>query len=1036
MTRLHLHRSVALRARGLAADETGSVLVFTIGVFLFLFVLILSVYSLGEAIRQKEELQNACDAAAHAGAVAQADDLSRIAVLNRALSWNYVQMTKLQMDYITYNWLRVTCDKFAEDKQKCLAHTNPLDLIPDRSRGYAFIPDILDDTVFSGLKTGTLGIPTEEEHISIYGVDIGWATKWLVFNCYHNIHNNGDNRISNYIGMRDGNSAPEEGRAEEIRINGHDLDDLSLRFRAGARSGAPYGGDLDLVSDGKVVQSAILKELESRYGGYGCPDLQNQIETCKGQAAVYAALIGDVNREMKEDIASAVRETLRQNLPRMGDADPEDDVLGDYFWFCAGGTSIGPREYETADEAADGEGGGEGADDGADDGGEDGGEGGKAYASFFSGLRNTEQDEMVFLNMADGLPANARVTLADYFADKDSDAIDGGGLDQWFIRCLPDESKMNGAGEGAANSTCGGESGVCVERNWVAPTPGIIRCYKNANYHDARSNGLIPPYGVHRGNYLFDGVQKFFESLAGAVGDAIAQVLSRVSFIMRIPFLGDYIKDAISDSASKIVSEALSAVTGGMNSDIVVPSCYNARNAFPDTCAAVPDSWGLVAEYKWAAAYWLCIYEATGVAPLLGYAHIDLAFPGVSHTWEYFNWHDDKTGTYTVDHRTDDIDLCVHIPFPLGAMCGGASETGYQPGGLFDFLEDVKKNFPRNIIGSPSSNESVGHSRDGYRAGCIFIDGEPFKKGCEHNEVLPNGLGSNTLLKSYVRVYGDDRDAYDENYCGTFSMPWLLNENFFNGGGTILVGLARKRRNVFEAIVGGNIPEDSLHAPFSPPDGSHVVALAAARAAYAPRQGNKTAAGDDTENAAGGRRYDLHYDAVCKDLKPKIMRGGHPKAEWEALAAELESAPYWIGCVCTGSDGNKADSDKMAQTANRLRRQWNLCQTDWDGVLLPLRFSRAAIREFNSNPAGDNPATASGDASPEWGPFASDLGEDDAVFELAQILTMIEESEGNGSMLWHSFDETKKTTLPKLLDGKSPSEPANFTEAVRKRRVL
>lgn len=993
-------RRIPVHFRRLVRDDSGVALVFTIAIFLFLFVIILSIYSIGESIRQKEELQNACDAAAHAGAVAQADALSRMAVVNRAMAWNYIQMTKMQMDYITYKWLRVTCDNFAEDRNKCLRHTSPWLLLPDRTRGYAFIPDILDDIPgLGGLKTGSLGLPTKVRRIRWYIFDIGWAEKWLVFNCFHNTHNHGDNRISNYIGMRDGNSAPEKdaddiGRAEEIRVNGHDLDDLSLRFRSGPRSGAPYGGDLDLVVDGSVERSGILAEAEGLYGGYGCPDLEKQIQVCKGLAVTYYALLRDINGEMKDDISEAVVTTLRQNLPRRGDADPDDDILKDYYWFQAGGTSIEPREYAVANE-------------------EDKGEGGKAFASYFSGLRNTEQDEMVFLNMADGLPENARVTLSDYFADKDSDPIDGGGLDQWFIRCIPEESK-NG-------------SAVSIERDWVSPTPGIIRCYKNANYHDARSNAMLPPHDVHRGNYCFDGLQNFFDSLSGAVGSAISRLVSKIGFIGEIPFFGEKIQEAIGDAVKDIVKEICSGIADKVGADMIVPSCYNDRGSFPDRCAAIDNSWGLVAEYEWAAAYWLCLYEEKGIAPLLGVAGIDLAFPGLTKSWRYF-----KRGRwrkYKVKGKTDDISLCFHFPIPLGLMCGGATDNGYNAGPLFGFVRD-RSAVIQNFTGNPK-----GHSRNDYFSECVFLDGEPFKTGCD-KEVLPNGEGSNTLLKSYVRVYGDDKRAYDENYCGQYSMPWVLNENFFNGAGTIIVGLARKRRNAFEFLTGADIPTNSLYAAFSPPEGSHIVALSAARAAYAPRNGDGDASGADTANAGGGVRYDIHYDAVCKDLKPKLPRGKNPKDEWKQQAARLESAPFWIGCVCTDDSGDKASTTKMGQTANRLRRQWNLCQTDWDGVLLPLRFSRAALREFNSNPTGGGQARADADGATEWGPFASDYGENDAVFELAQILTMIEVGGGDASMLWHSFDGPDTKTLPNLLDRDSPSETLEFTEATRRRRVL
>ena len=50
--------------RGLGRDERGFVVMTVLCVFLFLFVLCCSIYAVGETVRQKIRLQNACDAAA------------------------------------------------------------------------------------------------------------------------------------------------------------------------------------------------------------------------------------------------------------------------------------------------------------------------------------------------------------------------------------------------------------------------------------------------------------------------------------------------------------------------------------------------------------------------------------------------------------------------------------------------------------------------------------------------------------------------------------------------------------------------------------------------------------------------------------------------------------------------------------------------------------------------------------------------------------------------------------------------------------
>ena len=95
-----------LTLKRLLYDDSGVAVAYTVLVSLFIFMLCISTYAMSENIRQKMELQNACDAAAYSGAVVQADMLSRIAVLNRALSWTYAQTNMRQMDFIVDRWLQ------------------------------------------------------------------------------------------------------------------------------------------------------------------------------------------------------------------------------------------------------------------------------------------------------------------------------------------------------------------------------------------------------------------------------------------------------------------------------------------------------------------------------------------------------------------------------------------------------------------------------------------------------------------------------------------------------------------------------------------------------------------------------------------------------------------------------------------------------------------------------------------------------------------------------------------------------------------
>ncbi|MDD4103189.1 MAG: pilus assembly protein TadG-related protein, partial [Kiritimatiellae bacterium] len=98
-------------------DESGVVLAVSTIVFLTLFMMASAVFSGGEKIRCRIELQNAADAAAYSAAVVQADTLSRVAAVNRAMSWTYVQMVRMEMDYIVDKWLWLTLKRWNEDNR-------------------------------------------------------------------------------------------------------------------------------------------------------------------------------------------------------------------------------------------------------------------------------------------------------------------------------------------------------------------------------------------------------------------------------------------------------------------------------------------------------------------------------------------------------------------------------------------------------------------------------------------------------------------------------------------------------------------------------------------------------------------------------------------------------------------------------------------------------------------------------------------------------------------------------------------------------
>lgn len=110
-----MKRVLREKLRHLICGDDGAAMVITLGVFFFMYIFCAGVYAVGMAVKEKILLQNACDAAAYSAAVVQADTISRIATLNRAMGWTYAQMCRRQMDYIVYRWLQHTVEHYDAD---------------------------------------------------------------------------------------------------------------------------------------------------------------------------------------------------------------------------------------------------------------------------------------------------------------------------------------------------------------------------------------------------------------------------------------------------------------------------------------------------------------------------------------------------------------------------------------------------------------------------------------------------------------------------------------------------------------------------------------------------------------------------------------------------------------------------------------------------------------------------------------------------------------------------------------------------------
>lgn len=231
---------------------------------------------------------------------------------------------------------------------------------------------------------------------------------------------------------------------------------------------------------------------------------------------------------------------------------------------------------------------------------------------------------------------------------------------------------------------------------------------------------------------------------------------------------------------------------------------------FPDQCLHVSPSRGLVAEYEWASAYWMC--------------------PWVKWT--------DWTGVHLKRFG------CFRLP--VSALIG-CDAHGYKPW-VSKELEVLR----------PRQGNKAGARRAEYRSCFINFDDT---QNAEKNQ----------YLKGYARVYGDDEEIFDEwCYVGTPACPWVLSKAFFRGDGTILVGLARKQRNPFLRLAGG-VGKGGIYEPFSPQTGAdrYLVALSAGRAAWAPRP-DKPVTGMESMNGTGRPKppgnYEPRFDGVTEHV--------------------------------------------------------------------------------------------------------------------------------------------------------------------------
>lgn len=113
------------RLHELVHDNKGAALAITLAFVMPVYLMVIGIYGIGEMVRNKIELQNAADAAAYSAAVVQADYLSRMATVNKAMAWTYVDLQKRSLDLAMAIFTFKTILQFKKDSNMVVKRNKP-----------------------------------------------------------------------------------------------------------------------------------------------------------------------------------------------------------------------------------------------------------------------------------------------------------------------------------------------------------------------------------------------------------------------------------------------------------------------------------------------------------------------------------------------------------------------------------------------------------------------------------------------------------------------------------------------------------------------------------------------------------------------------------------------------------------------------------------------------------------------------------------------------------------------------------------------
>lgn len=588
--------------------------------------------------------------------------------------------------------------------------------------------------------------------------------------------------------------------------------------------------------------------------------------------------------------------------------------------------------------------------------------GGSSAVSIFDPVYNTEPDERLFLQF--GSTRDPQRKLHQFFPVADSTVQGAGGLDQWFVRT-------------------GEEAGADGVRQRTEGALGFQRGYKDTNLNETGAG--VFGHSVDRGNHIANlylaGTTIFGES------DDSSRSASGASGNVLFNFIKGFLDTLLGDISRKFCD--------------IQPSCGNTHSDKPfiPMCTSSKENSSLFSEYEWSSAKWYCI--AKGKPTLFTYCLIFGGFHSVNCDLGYSKkrffgkfklkgrghyhvpkWFCGYRPRYMGDVGSFDLDpkdwivqigLLDLLPLTVEPIEGPREATGgYASGYPGDNPDEPEKDYVHGYMERPLDLDFLkpfewlmgdgSTRREDYESCVCFIDGF-LTNGCN----IKTG-GASGVINGHARIYGDDKDVWEpETYIGTQVKPWILNENFFSGAGTIVIGAAMKHENPFVQLFSMAQPNDisisgkSVLSAFDPPSysglkigadrisaGNYMWTMSAARAAVRrvrrdglfDQERMYQVAYDPTSDPENlhfkNQPYRYNYDPNNNNSSPSSG-----SSAWEPYDRESKHDPKCVlgGCVCSSVN------------TKQFQYVWNLCELDWDATLLPLRYAgcEAKLKGFDDS---------------------------------------------------------------------------------------